>query len=121
MYCFFVDAAINADQFEMLLNDPRVESAEPSVKEELRQFIEATKKHGGLLSPRQVAAIANVSYPTIFRHIKAGRFTTYRFVDTTLLPLDEVRIYIQARTETAFSKGGRGLKAPKFKDLMKVE
>ena len=45
MYGFPVDAAIDASQFEMLLNDPRIESAETSVKEELFQFIEATKKH----------------------------------------------------------------------------
>ena len=116
-----MDASITADQFEMLLNDPRIESADTSVKEELMQFIEATKKHGGLLSPRQVAAIANVSYPTIFRHIKAGRFTTYTFVDATMLPLDEVREYIKARNEDLLAKGGRGLKSPKFADLLKVK
>lgn len=89
--------------------------------EELKGFINATRKHGGLLAAKQVAALANVTGPTISRHIKAGRFTTYEFVDMTLIPLDEVMLYIKARNEEILSKGGHGLKSPKFKDLLKVE
>lgn len=112
--------ALDIEQFEMLLGDPRLESSDPSVMDELKGFIDATRRHGGLLAAKQVAAIANVSTATICRHVKAGRFTTYNFVDMTLLPLDEVMDYVKARNEDLLSKGGHGLKAPKFKDLIKV-
>lgn len=112
--------ALDIEQFEMLLGDPRLESSDPSVMEDLKGFIDATKRHGGLLAAKQVAAIANVSHSTVSRHIKAGRFTTYDFVDMTLLPLDEVMAYVKARNEELLAKGGHGLKSPKFKDLLKV-
>lgn len=112
---------MDIEQFEMMLNDPRIANAEPSVMEEVRGFVEATKRHGGLLAQSQVASIANVSNATIHRHVKAGRFTMYEFVGLKLLPLDEVMAYLKARNEDLLHKGGGGLKSPKFKDLLKVE
>ena len=112
---------MNIEQFEMMLNDPRIANSEPSVMEELKGFIEATKRHGGLLAQPQVAALANVNPSTIHRHISSGRFTVYEFVGMKLLPLDEVMAYLKARNEDLLHKGGGGLKSPKFKDLLKVE
>lgn len=120
MYSLHVDAAITADQFEMLLNDPRLESTEPSIKEDILAFKNATAKHGGLLGFRQVATIANVNPSTITRHVNAGRFTVYELVGMKLLPLDEVMTYLKLRNEELLSKGGGGLKSPKFKDLLKI-
>ena len=108
------------EQFEMILQDPRIVSSDPSLMDELKGFVEATQRHGGLLAAKQVAALANVHSGTISRHIKSGRFTTYEFVEMTFLPLDEVMAYLKARNEDLLSKGGHGLKAPKFKDIVKI-
>ena len=105
----------------MMLEDPRIQNGDPTVMEELKGFISATKEHGGLLAAKQVAALANVNQTTIWRHIAAGRFTLYSFCDMTLLPLDEVLAYMKARNEDSLSKGGGGLKAPKFREMLKVE
>ena len=115
-----MSAALDIEQFEMMLADSRIASSDPSIMEELKGFIAATKEHGGLLSAKQVAALADVNQSTISRHIKAGRFTTYEFAEMTLIPLDEVMTYLKARNEDLLSKGGGGLKSPKFKDLLKV-
>lgn len=114
-------SAATIDQFEMMLNDPRLESTDPTIMEEIRAFKDATARHGGLLGMSQVAAIANVSQPTVSRHVKAGRFTVYEIVGMKLLPLDEVMAYLRVRNEELLSKGGRGLKAPKFRDLIPTE
>lgn len=116
-----MNEALNIEQYEMMLQDPRIINGDPTVMEELKGFISATAEHGGLLAAKQVAALANVNQTTISRHIKAGRFTVYSFCDMTLLPLDEVMVYVNARHNDSLSKGGGGLKAPKFRDILTVE
>lgn len=113
--------ALDIEQFEMMLNDPRLAEAEPSVMDDIKLMIEISKKHGGVLAKRQVATMANVSPATITRHVQAGRFTLYNIVGMELIPLDEAMAYLKARNEDLLSKGGHGLKAPKFKELLKVE
>lgn len=111
---------MDIEQFEMFLNDPRMTENSSSIMEELKSFLAANARHGGMLASKQVAALANVNTSTIARHVKAGRFTTYTFADMTLLPMDEVMAYLKARNESLLSKGGHGLKGAKFSDLMKV-
>lgn len=113
--------AMDINQFEMMLNDPRLADAEPSALDDIRLMIDVCKKHGGVLAKTQVATLAGVSPSTVSKHVKAGRFTTYNMVGMEFIPLDEALAYLKARNDDSLAKGGHGLKAPRYRDMLKLK
>jgi len=113
--------AATAQQFDFDLNDPRLVGVEASKLDELSRFLSVIQKHGAVLSMVQAATFASCSNSLIRQMCIRGLFTTYEFMGLKVIPLDEVQEYVRRKNEGLLSKGGGGLKAPKFRDLIKVQ
>lgn len=114
-------SGITADQFNFPLDDPRLETVEPSVWEELKLYRKLCRDHGGLLSMPQVAALTGCSASYVRSMCSRGNFTSYHILGLKCIPVDEVKEYIRRKNSDLLAKGGRGLKAPSMKELLKVE
>lgn len=113
--------AITVNDFEELISDdPRIEPQEMGTLDQLKQWRRVTKEHGGLVSPKQIAVLAGVNPSVVSVKIKKGHFTTYELFGLRCVPMDEVLLYMEQRQKGELAKGGHGLKAPNYWELLKA-
>lgn len=112
--------AITAEQFDFPLDDPRLESKEAGTMDQLKLWRRITKERGGLVSPKQVSVLAGVAPSTVSGKISRGHFTTYELFGLKCIPMDEVLLYLEQRQKDELAKGGHGLKAPSYWELLKA-
>lgn len=113
--------AATADEFEELItDDPRVEVKDKGTLAQLKQWRQITKEHGGLVSPKQVSVLVGVSPSVITAKMKKGHFTTYELFGLKCIPMDQVVLYMEQRNTDSLAKGGSGLKAPNYWDLLQA-
>ena len=114
-------SSTTAEQFDFPLDDPRIEGSEPSAWDDLKLYRKLCSEHGGVLSQAQAATLAGVDASTIRGLCARGHFTTFHLMGLKCLPVDEVKEYIRRRNSDLMAKGGRGIKAPRLRDMIKVE
>ena len=110
-----------AIQYDLIDSDPRHEIAEPGVLEQLATWRKCCKEHGGLMSQVQAATLAGVAVDTIYGKVRRGHFTVYELFGLKCLPVDEIVMYLKERDSEEKAKGGRGLKKPRYFDLLRAE
>jgi len=110
-------SAITAEQFDLITDDPRVECSSLS---ELRQFWQASKELGGLLTQSQAARILNVDAGCIHMWIQRGKLQSREVAGVRMVGGVEITALLRQRKTEAKNVGGRGHKSPSLCDLIEA-
>lgn len=110
-------AYLTAEQFDFPLDDPRVES---STFAELREFWDASKRLGGLLTQSQAARILGVGPGSISNLVLNERLSCATVAGVRMVSAVEVMVLHKERLKGIKNAGGRGLKGPSLAELVKL-
>jgi hypothetical protein len=103
-----------AQQFDLISDDPR---AQPSALSELREFWQASKELGGLLTQSQAAKILDIAPGSIAVWVQKGKLQTRTVAGVRMVGGIEITALLRQRQTEAKSVGGRGHKSASLADL----
>lgn len=104
-------------QPELIDDDPRTESSS-GIMADLREFIQASRECGGLLTPKQAAKILDVGSNQISVWASRGRLKSKVVLGVKMVSAGEVLALHRERLEEGIRTGGRGMKAPSLSDMV---
>ncbi len=103
----------SAEQAEFFGFPVIAEQAKP--KSALRQYIDATEKHGPLVAPAMIAAAIGVSRQRVWQFINEGRLPSIVICGDRWIPATSLEMFW-----TEERRVGRPCKQPKFSKLVRA-
>ncbi len=105
-----MDATAQAEMFDFPVIDARTKS-----RSKLRQYIEATIKHGPLISQSMAAEALSLHRSRIGQLVDAGRIATVEIAGTRYIPGSALELFMVEERKT-----GRPMKPAKFSALIRA-
>lgn len=108
--------AANAQQFDLITDDPRTES-HPGMLAEFAEFYRASRDLRGLLTQAQAARILGVQSGQVGAWVTRGRLSSRVVADVRMVSAAEVLALYKERSVEIRKGAGYGVKAPSLADL----
>lgn len=109
------------EQYELISDDPRVDSDDIGPLQLYRAWRKAQAEHpGGLLARPLAAEILGVSHGQLGSWISRGRLTNVCIGPVKMVPADEVMALWRERRDKGCSVGGRGKKLPSMAEVIRL-
>lgn len=106
-----------AAQIDLITDDPRCEATQ-GIMADIREFVQASRECGGLLTMGQAAKILDVGANQVSVWVARGRIKSKVVLGVKMVSAGEVLAFYRERAANGTKPGPRGLSAPLLADLV---